>query len=196
MKLFFGKPVWGLLATACLLSAACSQLPVYPPEPVISLKSFEYQRNVVTKQSGSNQLNDTANYFVFKVNYRDGDGDLGLYDNEYSGSGGISFRRKNADSSYNVNYWNFVVDSALQANPGEKTYTPNSILSSVAFGMSGRFPRIADDNRAEPVKGVIEYDNRTAYPYDSGTRFKVHFYITDRALHHSNGLWAEVVIGK
>lgn len=156
--------------------SGCINAPDYPITPEIDLKSF----NMVRFKPGPDEV-DTLK---FSLNFRDGDGDLGL-----------------SDEDIKVAPWN-----ATNGGPNNRGYAKNYIIQPfkrvngtfVAFvnpggklgEYDGRFLHLdAEKARPAPLKGVLNYklplyiDGAPFFPGDV-LRFEIS--ILDRALHRSS----------
>jgi hypothetical protein len=178
MNLFRTPTVLGLSVAALSLSS-CLSAPDYPVEPAIDFKSVD----VVVVPTGPRTAIDTLK---FSVDFRDGDGDLGLNDADtkvapYSdATGGFNGRSK----VYNYSIKPF----KRSGTPGNYTYTP--FVNSAEGEYDGTYPRLEkDDARPAPLKGTLTYalpisvDGAPFYPGDT---FRFEITIMDRALHRSN----------
>lgn len=166
-----------LLAATPLLFAGCESAPNYSVEPVIEFKSIRAQR--VTPTNG-----ETAyNLIYVTVNYKDGDGDLGLSEED----------RKNPPfnntmpASYNEYYYNYYV--TLYWFDGQRFQPYNSAIS-----YNGAFPRLLTEaDKPQPIRGELTYRpggesgfTITEREFRPGTRLKFDIQVVDRALHKSN----------
>jgi hypothetical protein len=170
-KIFFS-----LLAGASVLFS-CSKIPNYPVEPQISLsdKPFDIYRNIISARSKA-----TQDSVVVNVNFKDGDGDLGLDDND---------KAHNPDSNY---------IAKLYEKKG-KNFVPkllpdsNGIYQPVVYG--GFFQLLAPKNVNGPIDGVLRMQTifeHPNYPFNDTLKFKIK--IRDRAGHTSNEIESPIFV--
>lgn len=161
--------VLGVLLLASGLLSSCLTAPDYPIEPEISFKSIKDQR--VSSPSG---IYDTI---TVTVSFRDGDGDLGLSNEDID----PPYNRLNSDNTVNRYYNNYFFQPE-QLVAGSTTWTPVYTGS-----YDSRYPRLTDSEKAEPIKGDLNIGLKfyeASFPVGAQVRFRVS--IADRALHESN----------
>lgn len=156
-----------LLFMPMLAFQACVEIPDYPIVPSISFNSVEF-------------VDGTPNisYINMTLNYKDGDGDLGLNNadlqnppfTEYIDSAGIQVLNPN---SFNI----FVY---LFRKEGER-------YDSLKVNYRGTFPRLRDDERNGPIEGILQY-RMESFSFFGGenSMAKLKVYIQDRKLNKSN----------
>ncbi|MBD2766685.1 hypothetical protein IC235_02120 [Hymenobacter sp. BT664] len=168
-------------ALVCLAGASvssCLNAPDYPIEPQIDFKEVQVTR---VPASGGNLAVTTLK---FVLNFRDGDGDLGLSPDDIEVAPWNARTGGPNNRGYGLNYFiqpflkdpvtgqfvRFVIDS-----PGE---------------YDSRYPRLdGADAKPAPLKGELRYElplsiDRTFLR--SGQVFRFEISIMDRALHQSN----------
>ena len=163
-----------LVATGAAVSS-CLSPPEYPVTPEITFKSIEPNR-VAT-------ITGTYDTVTVTVSFRDGDGDLGLNNDETD----PPFNSTNADGTSNLYYNNYFFQPQILKD-GE------FIDYKLAFSYDSRFPRLPPDDRDGPKRGTLSFGQRFflgTFPSGSQVRFKVK--IVDRALHESNEITTEPI---
>ena len=162
-----------LLALTGLGVASCISPPDYPDTPEIEFKSI-----VLSKKT--NDLGGVENNVAVTVNYKDGDGNLGMRDEEID-------QAKN-DSS-NPNNYNFIV--TLQIRNGSSAFVDYN-FSPVFPGYSGQFPYLRPDEQGDrnaPLRGDLTLNiavvaSPPVLPSGSVVRFRIK--IKDRDRNESN----------
>lgn len=164
MKLLKTKYHTFIIILAVLFSA-CTQKEEFPVEPSIEYMSF------LKIYNPSQELFDRG---VLKISFKDGDGDIGLYDDE-------------TEEPYD---YNFIITYYELQNGEEVEVVPswyNPATDSVEyFNFNARIPILTPSGANKSIKGEIE-DTLFIYNYSSPfdtIRFEA--YILDRALHQSN----------
>jgi hypothetical protein len=178
MNLFRTPTVLGL-GLASLSFSSCLSAPDYPVEPSIDFKSVAIGLN----PTGPRTAIDTLK---FSVDFRDGDGDLGLSDSDikvapYNAATG-GFRGRSPQYNY------YIQPFKRSGTPGNYTYT--EFVNSAPGEYDGTYPRLDKaDARPAPLKGTLTYalpisvDGAPFYPGDT---FRFEITIMDRALNKSN----------
>jgi hypothetical protein len=163
-----------LLAFTGLLGlsvSSCINPPEYPKEPSISFNSIKAQRvNLITG------IYDTI---TVTVDFKDGDGDLGLSNDETQ----PPYQELNSDGTRNKYYNNYFFTPQVRQTNGSFVDLP---LPS-NFNYNSRFPRLAPNEKEAPLKGDLSFGQKFflgSFPSGSVVRFKVK--IVDRALNESN----------
>jgi hypothetical protein len=173
-------------ALVCLAGgglSSCLNPPNYPIVPEIDFKDVQVVR---VPASNGNLATDTLK---FAINFRDGDGDLGLSDQD------ITVAPWNADTGgpygrgYKFNYFirPFVFDiSSRQFVP----FTTPLALGGFVGEYDGRYLRLdGADAKPAPLKGELRYKLPISLDgdiYRAGQVFRFEISIMDRALHQSN----------
>ncbi|GAB2951885.1 hypothetical protein GCM10027048_16110 [Hymenobacter coalescens] len=167
-----------LTAASLWLATACEPAPDYPDEPSVEFNSIRAQRETPTDG------NTAFNRIFVTINYKDGDGDLGLSD----------FDRSQAPFNTAPYQFNYYVTMFVYNN---STRQFEQHLSFNSF-----FRRLlADDQKPQPIRGELTFEvNKengftVTYPeYRPGNRVKFEIYIYDRALHKSNTITTEELV--
>jgi hypothetical protein len=154
-----------------MIYASCRKFDDFPVEPRIEYQSFLVEINNTT---GNTERG------VLAFSYTDGDGDLGLAEND-------TLPPYHYDGDY---YYNLVIDYyELQYNEWIKVplvawNAEKQEYDTLTF--NARMPVFIPKNRIQPIKGVIQ---DTLYLYNPLSEFdtvKFSAYIIDRALNSSN----------
>jgi len=156
------KKITHLVVILCVLFCACRKPEIYSDIPEIKFISFE-------------KTTKTEGLLVFY--FQDGDGDVGLNDNDMHPPFDTS-------SSY---YYNFFCDYYEKQNGFfikiDSVDTPSGIMP---FNLNARFPRLSKLPE-ESINGEIRLKMPFYYdifsPYDT---IKLKFHIVDRKLNQSN----------
>jgi hypothetical protein len=180
-----------VLVTGSFTFHACDLVPDLSPTPTISHN--ELQRTVIT-----DLLGNRIDSITISINFRDGDGDLGLNTGETS----PPYQQYNADGSQNPFFYNYFLDIYKKVN-GEfqqVQFTP------ATFNLNGRFPRLAEGERPGPIEGVLHYGITLVPTADTrnpdwnpdigpGDTIRFSVQIADRALQLSNRIeTTEIVV--
>jgi hypothetical protein len=175
----------GLLATSL---SSCLKAPEYPDTPSISFNTIQDIR-IPPKARGGQPLDSIR----MTINYQDGDGDLGLTEND----------RKSPPFDYQTGtnrfYNNFFVEPFVKNTATGKYESLVSRGLTTAGQYNGAFPRptTTTDNKAAPIKGTLTY---APIAFGLGDVFQpgqiVRFEITiaDRKLHLSNTIRTDSVV--
>jgi|GEM_PF-242500 len=170
--------------------SSCLKAPEYPVTPSISFNSIRVSR--YTPANRGEQPQDTI---AITINYQDGDGDLGLNDDE------IKANPKKYTGVFASNYFiePFVLNRTTRQYQPLTTYgVPAGANPYTAGTYNGVFshPTSVTDSKAAPIKGTLTYTliplglGDVFSPRDS-VRFEVH--IVDRALNLSNTITTKSV---
>ncbi|HEX8506661.1 MAG TPA: hypothetical protein VF630_14955 [Hymenobacter sp.] len=199
MNLFRTLGVASLACLACLVGTGlngCINAPEYDTTPEIEFKELQV---VHVPRSGGLLGQDTLKFFV---NFKDGDGDLGLSDEDIkvapfnSTTGGINGRGNGFNyfiQPYKKKGPNGPFEKFVVSNPGE---------------YDGRFLRLDDvdggESKPAPLRGILQYklplfiDGNSQFPgvFNEGDVFRFEISISDRSLHQSNTVTtSEVTLG-
>ena len=154
-----------------IIMDSCRKFDEYPLEPQIAYENFLIERNLIT---------GITERGVLIISYTDGDGDLGLSDNDV-------YPPYNVGSEY---YYNMVIDyfemqnnewievPLVWWNPVDQTY------DTLTF--NSRIPVLIPKNVEQSIRGQIQ---DTLFIYNPLSKFdtiKFSVYIIDRALNKSN----------
>lgn len=205
-----GRLLYLLFLPGLILAiSACQKVPEYPVIPQIEFAKIN--RYIVSNPFFSVKIDS----IIITVNFKDGDGDLGLlpnvppftpFDVTYDTSG--NFIRYNHTSpfscdSFNIDYYNAdnFVDTvkgirntdyynyflAIKIKTDSAHYRPFSF--PFCGNINGRFPQLSPDKYTGPLEGNLSFTiNNTKVLRDSLNNKKVKFtiQIEDRAFHKSN----------
>ena len=149
---------------AVVALGGCSETPEFSTTPVISFNSVYFKDE------------SPIDYIYLTINYKDGDGDLGLSNDDLLQ---YPFQTLNPDSSENVNHYN--IFPVLYRKNGD------SYEAVLPEGYRGIFPRLRENDRKAPIEGTIQYKlgSFNFFNEDSSVA-KIKVSIQDRALHKSN----------
>ena len=152
------------LAFSTVLLAACMKPVEYPIEPKIAYEGFTYIFNADSTFSGEG---------ILAFSYTDGDGDLGLNDDDTMSPFG-------PNDPY---YYNMVVDYLKCVN-GVFVKTPL---------LSWNQHRLRDNDDPKAISGTMEYTMPVQNPLSPDDTIKFEIHIIDRALHESNVIQTEAI---
>ncbi|MBC6989084.1 hypothetical protein [Hymenobacter sp. BT491] len=173
-----------ICAIVALVGAAvtsCIEPPNYPDEPSIEFKSIQSQR--VDKITG------TYDTITVSVNFKDGNGDLGLSSDEKN----PPYSDRDSQGKVNIFKDNYFFEPQIY-NESSKAFEPIA-LPNPDNNYNSRFPRLAPDNRSAPLKGTLSFGQKFfvgTFPPGATVRFQVS--IADRALHVSNKVTTDPII--
>ncbi|WP_210519295.1 hypothetical protein [Hymenobacter terricola] len=179
------------LALVCLAGtglSSCLNAPDYPVEPAIDFNSLQLVRN---RPAGQTEIDSLK----FALDFRDGDGDLGLSDADILVAPWNATTGGHNNRGYAYNYF-------IQPFKWDGTNWVKFINAGGFQGeYDGRYFRLdAKDARPSPLKGVLRYTlplNVDGAPFYPGDRLRFEISIMDRALHQSNVITtSEVTLGR
>ncbi len=162
---------------ACLLLvlalASCRKEPSYPDEPQISFKRVE--------QYDFDDQGLQIDSIFLVVGFQDGDGNLGLSNDTTSSDTKPPF---NTGSPYENNFIIRLLKwQENPNNPGQFEFREFE-FPVAGFDLSGRFPRISQDDREEPLEGEIrfgmQFTNEIEEYFAPGDVIKFEVFIYDR----------------
>ena len=161
------SPIIYLAALFLLFAASCKKAETFSVVPAITFKEL-------TKNTDA-QGNLTS--IDLKFDFMDGDGDIGLTQNDVSGAYAVN-------SPY---YYNLIVDYLeFDQKTGQfiHIYPSSPIEGDTAhIQYNARLPYIVPSGKNKALKGEITQNINT---FGFGQKVKLDFYIYDRALHKSN----------
>ena len=179
-------------ALAGLGLSSCLNAPEYPVEPSIDFNSLTMVRN---KPAGQTEI-DTLK---FALDFRDGDGDLGLSDDDIKVAPWNSTTDGPNGRGYSYNY----IIQPYKRKGIAPFYTWEKFINAggVKGEYDGRFLRLDEaDARPAPLKGTLFYKlpiNIDGAPFFPGDVLKFEISILDRSLHQSNTITTtEVTLGQ
>ena len=161
--------VKGIVSLSVLLIiVACEKVPNYSKVPEISYNSYSIKRNVFNPDNAV-----FGDSLTLNINYKDGDGDLGLANDELGPS----------------NPKNYIIDLQIKKNG---TFT--TILLDPR--LDGQFPKLSTDNIVGPIEGVLS--NRLfiprSSPFSPNDSIRYDIKIVDRAGNVSNTITTPPII--
>ncbi|GAB4318974.1 MAG: hypothetical protein Kow00127_11080 [Bacteroidales bacterium] len=164
------KKVWiaGWLIPVLLLFS-CSTEEVYPVIPEISFEEFVLLYN---PQSGINERG------VLKISFKDGDGDIGLYQNE-------------TEPPYDYNL--FIRYFEIQNGDTTEVLLIDPVSGDTA-NFNARIPLLTPEGHNKSIKGEIE---DTLFVYNPLSQFDTimfSVYLVDRMLHQSNTIYTPLIV--
>ena len=164
---------------------ACQKPVEYPIEPKIAYEGFTYLLDADSTFSGEG---------VISFSFTDGDGDLGLDDNDTLPPFGF----------HDAYYFNMVVDYLKSENgvfvktPLLSPHVPTSpddtlvLYDTVTF--NARFKRLRDSEEPKAISGTMDYKLTVQNPFSPNDTVKFEIRILDRALHESNVIQTDPII--
>lgn len=160
---------------------ACRKDPVYPVVPHIEYVGME-QTPVQGEGEGIGDI------FKVTVRFEDGDGDMGLDSLDLRNP---LYSQFNPDGTFNRYYYNYFITGFYKRDGIFEPITfPNP-----AFSLNGRYMKLTDDGRMEPLEGTLSYTFRLSpnNELQAGTVVKFQISIADRARNESNVVETEEV---
>lgn len=191
MNLFRTLGGVALLGMAGAALNSCINAPSYPIEPSIDFSSLKMLRN---RPSGQLEI-DTL---TFAVNFKDGDGDLGLSDADITMAPWNTTTGGHNNRGYKYNYF---IQPFLKNSNGQFV----QFITPAPFGFvgeyDGRYLRLdGTDAKPAPLRGTLRYKLPLTLDgsiYKPGQTFRFEISIMDRSLHESNKITtAEVTLGQ
>lgn len=161
------KLLQNLFFVFILAIGGCIEVPEYSKTPSISFNSVFFRDET------------PIDYIYLTINYKDGDGDLGLSNSDLKIDPFKEFIDSVGVSVVNPNHYN--IFPVLYRKVGEQ------YLPSLVTGYNGIFPRLRDDGRKGPIEGSIQYKLGSVNFFNEDSSIaKIRVYIQDRALNKSN----------
>ncbi len=186
-RILSGGAFLGLVGTGL---SGCLNAPSYSITPAIDFKDLQV---VHVPRSSSQTAVDTIK---FALNFRDGDGDLGLSPDDLKMAPFNTSTGGHNNRGYGYNYFiqPFIKDASGNFVP---FVTPGGTVGEY----DSYFPRLdGTDAKPAPLKGVLNYKfflNIDGVLFQPGQVFRFEISILDRALHESNKITtSEVTLGK
>ena len=179
-----------LLALTGLGLSSCLQAPDYSTTPAIDFKELRIAH--LPAAGGLNAV-DTLKFYL---NFRDGDGDLGLSAEDIKVAPWNSITGGPNNKSTKLNYF---IQPFRKDNTGR--FVPFINVGGVAGEYDGRFLRLdAPDAKPSPLRGELRYKlplTLDGSPFAAKQVFRFEISIVDRALHESNKITTtEVTLGR
>jgi hypothetical protein len=191
------------------ISNSCNKVPVYPDAPQIEFADMQ-------KYAGGDSV-------IITLNFKDGDGDLGLrnedihypyhkFDIIKDGSGNII--KYSGSPSYNCNDYDIghydsdnIIDTILiEKNPNNNNYFIDFLVKQpddtyvqydfapLCFSFNGRFPLLNPLSNKGPIEGALSYTLKTLRSGFLNQTIKFRIHIQDRALNKSNVVETQDVV--
>jgi len=182
MNLFRTLSAAALVCLAGASVSSCLNAPEYPIEPEIDFKDLQIVR---VPASNGNLAIDTLK---FAINFRDGDGDLGLSDQDITVApwNATTGGPNNRGFSYNYFIQPFVKDPVTEQFVRFTTPPPFGFVGEY----DGRYLRLdATDAKPAPLRGELRYKLPLSLDgaiFRAGQVFRFEISIMDRGLHQSN----------
>jgi len=160
----FSKIILLILFGFIIFLNSCYEPEEYPIEPHIEFVSF---LTYVDLDSGEE-------FGSFKISFTDGDGDIGLAEED-------TVSPFNPSSKY---YYNFFLDFYIKKNGSFVPY----VFPDTNFTYNSRIPLILNNKEAKAIRGEIDIEINISIikAILSGDTLMMEAYIADRALHESN----------
>jgi hypothetical protein len=177
----------GVASLVCLVGAGlngCINAPDYDSTPEIDFKSLD---KVYVPRSGGLLARDTLR---FALDFKDGEGDLGLSDNDIKVA---PYNSTTGGPNNRGNGVNFIIQPFKQRKlPGGGGNFERYVIAAQGE-YDGRFLRLDDVDGAEskpaPLRGTLRYKlplELDGISFTPGDVFRFEIRIVDRALHVSN----------
>ncbi|MBF9237948.1 hypothetical protein I2I05_11135 [Hymenobacter sp. BT683] len=184
-------------ALICLTAAgltSCLTPPDYPDEPEIEFKSLT---KIYVPSTGGQLAADTL---LFAIDFKDGDGDLGLSDEDITNAPFNTTTGGPNNRGYQYNY--FIQPFKKNASSG--VFEPFIAPGGEPGEYDGRYPRLDGDNgedaKPAPLRGTLRYKLPLfldGFVFSPGDVFRFEISIMDRELHQSNKVTtSEVTLGQ
>ena len=166
-----------------LVMLACQKPVEYPIEPNIAYEGFTYLFNPDNTFSGEG---------VISFSYTDGDGDLGLDENDTLPPFG----------PHDAHYYNMEIDYLKSVNgvfvktPLLSPHVPTLESDTVVWDtitFNARFHRLRDNDEPKAISGTMDYRLTVQNPFSPDDTIKFEIRILDRALHESNTIQTEAI---
>jgi hypothetical protein len=165
-----------LLLLTGLTVSSCLEPPDYPDTPTIGFQSITSKR--ITDNTG------TYDQVTITVSFRDGNGDLGLTNEDKVP--GSPWAERNPDGSFNPYYNNYYLTPYIR-NTANGEFVELE-LPDPSFNYNSTYPPLATDGREAPLRGDLSfsYNFYVGSPFRSGQVVRFDVSILDRALNQSN----------
>jgi len=181
MNLFRTLSSGVLLLTAWAGLNSCINAPSYPIEPAIDFKDLQ----VVHVPAGNGQL--AVDTLKFALNFKDGDGDLGLSDADIKNA---PYNTKTGGHNNRGYGYNYFIQPFVKNASGQFVQFVNPAPFGVVGEYDGRYLRLDQVGaKPAPLRGTLNYklplflDGAIFKP---GQVYRFEISILDRALHESN----------
>lgn len=165
----------------------CIKAPDYPVVPEIDFREVQVFHIPAGKQNAKDSL-------TFVLGFRDGDGDLGLSDDDLKVAPFNTSTGGHNDRGYSYNYF---IQPFIKNSSGQFVI----LVNPPPFGKLGeydsRYPRLDGENpKPAPLKGILKYKlpiSLDGTPFKPGTVIRFEISILDRGLHESNKITTSAV---
>ena len=175
----FTKIGFILLLLAAFGFDACNKFEKFPDEPVIN-----YDRFILL----TNPTNGITERGVLQFSYTDGDGDLGLSDQDTYPPFNFG-----GDYYYNIIIQYFEKQNGVFVEVPLLSWNPDSLQYDTST-FNGRFPVLTPKTGNHSIKGIFQDTLFIYNPLSDYDTIKFSAYIYDRALHKSNKIETEEII--
>lgn len=177
-----------LLALVGAGAASCISPPDYSETPEISFKSltsepFDSLRN--------GNFVGSYNRVIVTISFKDGDGDLGLANEDVN----PPYAPNNPNGTPNKYYNNYFF--TIQERTGPNGTFSDFVLPDPRLNYNSRYPRLEPESqgdRKQPLKGDLSFKQAFGTgspPFVKGNTIRFRVYIVDRALHESNEVFTD-----
>ncbi|HOY94810.1 MAG TPA: hypothetical protein PK509_03670 [Catalimonadaceae bacterium] len=161
-----------ILYAVLIWFAGCQTVPEYPVAPSISFGSVNFKDFPPTEQD----------IIYLTIKYKDGDGDLGLSNDDLNTPQFIDTLIVDGKKVFNKNHHNIFIEYYRKDGNQYKYDT-----SGESNGSNGIFPRLLENEIKSPIEGSILYQIKSFYFFGQDSSIvKIKVHIQDRALHKSN----------
>lgn len=167
-----------LLTAVVFLMTRCQEQVEYPIEPQITYQGLAFLMDADSTLTGE---------VLLSIGYTDGDGDLGLDDNDTVYPFG----------AHDPHYYNLLIDY-LKWDGTEFVETPllswnQQTQSYDTISFNARFKRLVFFDEEKPISGTFDYTLPLRNPTSPNDTVKLRARIIDRALHLSNEIETEAI---
>lgn len=164
-----------LLLLTGLTVSSCLEPPDYSDTPSIDFESISSER--------ISDANGVFDRVTIIVSYRDGDGDLGVDNDEKTADS--PWARLKPDGTLNPFHNNYYFTPFLRNAQNEFV---ELALPDPNFNYNSTYPRLVGDDRKAPLRGDLKfsYDFFQGNPFRRGQVVRFNVSIFDRALNQSN----------
>jgi len=162
--------------------SSCINPPDFPDTPSIEFKSLQVQR--LPSAPGLQPIDS----ITVAIEFKDGDGDLGLNSEEYSRP---PYQRDGGNGTVNLNHWNYFFKIFVKDRNNQfvqrTTLINGSPLDPTQY--YGQFPHLEPNaEKKAPLKGQLYFGQTFGLDdlFLPGEEVRFEIYIKDRALNTSN----------
>lgn len=163
---------FSILYAVLICFAGCQTVPEFPVIPSISFGSVNFK----DFPSGNQDV------IYLTINYKDGDGDLGLSDDDLKTPLFKDTLIVEGKKVFNKNHYNIFIEFYRKEGNQYKYDTTGG-----SNGSNGIFPRLLENDTKGPIEGSILYQIKSFDFFNQESSIvKIKVHIQDRALHKSN----------